>query len=243
VKVEDTKQVGSLDTPAQLGADNALAFVDDTTFVHCPGVVIDQRGPYTVEAWIRDENRRGNLLSMRNGDFPRFIGGGLDHGLVLDVAKYKGVGVSDNPIPQTGEWAHVAGVYADGEVRLYVDGELIGSKAVPPVDEMGSATDMNIGGRIHGSNSFGAFKGQIDEVRISNTTRYTDNFTPSRRYDSDEHTLALYHFDEGSGDVLKDSSGNGHHGKITGAKWVRVDKASSVGAPDRGPGDPLTSEP
>ena len=226
VKVEDTKQVGSLDTPAQLGADNALAFVDDTTFVHCPGVVIDQRGPYTVEAWIRDENRRGNLLSMRNGDFPRFIGGGLDHGLVLDVAKYKGVGVSDKPIPQTGEWAHVAGVYAEGEVRLYVDGELIGSKAVPPVDEMGSATDMNIGGRIHGSNSFGAFKGQIDEVRISNTTRYTDNFTPSRRYDSDEHTLALYHFDEGTGDILEDSSGNGHDGKIIGAKWVTAEGES-----------------
>jgi formylglycine-generating enzyme required for sulfatase activity/serine/threonine protein kinase len=235
VKVEDTKQVGSLDTPAQLGADNALAFVDNTIFVHCPGVVIDQRGPYTVEAWIRDENRRGNLLSMRNGDFPRFIGGGLDHGLVLDVAKYKGVGVADKPIPQTGEWAHVAGVYADGEVRLYVDGELIGSKAVPPVDEMGSATDMNIGGRIHGSNSFGAFKGQIDEVRISNTTRYTDNFTPSRRYDSDEHTLALYHFDEGTGDILEDSSGNGHDGKIIEAKWVKAGGDTPAGPPDYAP--------
>ena len=32
--------------------------------------------------------------------------------------------------------------------------------------------------------------------------------------------MALYHFDEGSGDVLQDSSGNGHDGKIVGAKWV-----------------------
>ena len=33
--------------------------------------------------------------------------------------------------------------------------------------------------------------------------------------------MALYHFDEGSGDVLHDSSGNGHDGKIVGAKWVK----------------------
>jgi formylglycine-generating enzyme required for sulfatase activity len=37
---------------------------------------------------------------------------------------------------------------------------------------------------------------------------------------SDEATLALYYFDEGTGDVLHDASGNGHDGKIVGAKWV-----------------------
>ncbi len=28
---------------------------------------------------------------------------------------------------------------------------------------------------------------------------------------------------EATGDVLKDSSGNGHDGKIVGAKWVKVE--------------------
>jgi hypothetical protein len=36
---------------------------------------------------------------------------------------------------------------------------------------------------------------------------------------NDESTLALYNFDEGTGDVLKDASGSGHDGKIFGAKW------------------------
>ena len=75
-------------------------------------------------------------------------------------------------------------------------------------------------------NSF--FHGIIDEVRISNTARYTEDFTPEERFEPDEHTLALYHFDEGSGDVLKDSSGNGHDGKIVGAKWVKVDDELQV---------------
>ncbi|MGZ0173760.1 MAG: formylglycine-generating enzyme family protein, partial [Planctomycetales bacterium] len=53
----------------------------------------------------------------------------------------------------------------------------------------------------------------------------TDQFTP------DQDTIALYHFDEGSGDVLKDSSGNGHHGKIVGAKWVRTANGAAGDAP------------
>ena len=64
---------------------------------------------------------------------------------------------------------------------------------------------------------------QITEVRISKVARYDKDFTPAKRFEPDADTLALYHFDEGSGDVLKDSSGNGHHGKIVGAKWVKAD--------------------
>lgn len=41
---------------------------------------------------------------------------------------------------------------------------------------------------------------------------------PPPRFTPDQETLALYHFDEGAGDVLTDSSGNGHYGKIIGAK-------------------------
>ena len=64
------------------------------------------------------------------------------------------------------------------------------------------------------------YNGIIDELRISKFARYTADYTPQLRLEADEHTLALYHFDEGAGDVLADSSGNKHHGKIVNAKWV-----------------------
>ena len=67
------------------------------------------------------------------------------------------------------------------------------------------------------------FHGTIDEVRISKSVRFDKDFTPTNRFETDANTLALYHFDEGGGDVLKDSSGNAHHAKIVGAKWVTVD--------------------
>jgi hypothetical protein len=41
---------------------------------------------------------------------------------------------------------------------------------------------------------------------------------------ADERTLALYHFDEGQGDVLVDSSVHEHHGKIIDATWVMADE-------------------
>jgi hypothetical protein len=52
-------------------------------------------------------------------------------------------------------------------------------------------------------------------VRISTAARYDNDFQPPARHAPDRDTLALYYFDEGAGDVLRDSSGNNHHGKIT----------------------------
>jgi hypothetical protein len=62
----------------------------------------------------------------------------------------------------------------------------------------------------------------MHEARISSVDRSRDNrLEVADVLQDDEHTLALYHFDEGQGTVLTDSSGNGHHGTIEGAVWVR----------------------
>ena len=54
------------------------------------------------------------------------------------------------------------------------------------------------------------FRGQIDEVRISAIARYTADFTPHTSPQvPDAYTIALYHFDEGSGDITADATGNG----------------------------------
>ena len=68
----------------------------------------------------------------------------------------------------------------------------------------------------------------MDEVRFSKIARYTKDFTPAKRFEPDEHTMALYHFDSGSGNILKDSSGNYHDGKIIGAKWVSGNRVKDV---------------
>jgi len=61
-------------------------------------------------------------------------------------------------------------------------------------------------------------------VRISNVARAPEQLQPKDHFESDDRTLALYHFDEGRGTVLKDASGNGNDAEIIGATtWVEVE--------------------
>lgn len=108
---------------------------------------------------------------------------------------------------------HVAGVVTNQQMSLYRDGKLIGKGPAPPRNSGLVAIPLNIGKDL---------KGQVSEVRISKIARYDKDFTPALRFKPDKDTLALYHCDEGQDGVLTDSSGNRWHGKIVGAKWVRV---------------------
>ena len=43
---------------------------------------------------------------------------------------------------------------------------------------------------------------------------------PMEAFQADEHTLLLYHFDEGQGDVATDAGRFGYHGQVRGATWA-----------------------
>jgi hypothetical protein len=122
---------------------------------------------------------------------------------------------------------HIAGVRDGNDLRLYQDGKLVSnSTATFAAASKNSPSFVTIGFSGGGTH----FAGVIDEVRISKVVRYTSEFTPAVRFTPDKDTLALYHCDEGTGDILADSSGNGHHGKITGAKWVQMNPQGVVDA-------------
>ena len=82
------------------------------------------------------------------------------------------------------------------------------------------------------------FRGRIDQLRLSKIARYSSNFAPVTSVASDDSTLALYNFDEGEGDVLKDASGNGHDGKIVGATWVKPNSPSPSSSSSNNPQPP-----
>jgi len=43
---------------------------------------------------------------------------------------------------------------------------------------------------------------------------------PLAPFQPDQHTLLLYHFDEGQGTIVKDAGGHGYDGQVRGARWV-----------------------
>jgi hypothetical protein len=126
-----------------------------------------------------------------------------------------------------GAWHHlaVARRRSDGYLWMFIDGMLAAEGDGPDGDvsypDDGVPTD-NCGGPCVESDPFiviaaekhdaGAqypsFAGFVDELRLSSGLRYQADFAvPTEPFEPDAETVALYHFDEGSGTTVTDQSG------------------------------------
>ena len=89
-----------------------------------------------------------------------------------------------------------------------------------------TATAINASSTNIGKISTNYLAGYMDELRISNSVRYSAAFTTTTiPFVRDSNTKLLYHFDEIADDIRVtgktiDDSGNGNNGTITGAKFV-----------------------
>jgi hypothetical protein len=126
-------------------------------------------------------------------------------------------------------WHHVALTHqrATGELKIFVDGAQDASALDPtasgdvsynPAHLNPDANDpfLVLGANKHDPAPPLAFKGLIDELRVSTMLRYTATFTrPSGSFVADGNTAALYHFDESSGtDIVDASNGNASAGVL-----------------------------
>jgi len=188
--------------------------------VFLPGLYYDGDHPVTLEAWVKPESlstATSILADFQKGTIGLELRSGKYEFSIRDGNSYRRA--TSAPV-SLGEAVHVAGVFDGTETRLYVDGELQNEptpfNGQPNPSAVQPMTDANPEGKgfIH------KFVGWIDEVRISSTARYTESFIPQRRFEPDEQTISLYHFDEGEGDIAHDSSNNHRHGRIWGAEWL-----------------------
>jgi hypothetical protein len=128
-----------------------------------------------------------------------------------------------------GQWHHVVVQrrISDGWIQLYVDGSLEAEADGPngdisypddgvPGNYCSGSCDFSdpylvIGAEKHDAdlNVYPSYSGFVDEVRLSNSIRYSGNTysVPTQPFITDSNTMALYHFDEGSGSVANDTSG------------------------------------
>lgn len=175
-------------------------------------------GDFTVELWVRDPHFETTILPViaRKDSLGLGFRYNVDYAPIPPVFSYRlchsdsatwtGFGgiLSNQPTsvwlcydikscaswsscPPTG-WYHLAFVYnkTTGTEMIFWDGVFKGDASGSPLS---STNPLIISG--------GA---AIDEVRISNNRRYSGLFTPpTAPFECDEHTLALWHFDEISG--------------------------------------------
>jgi uncharacterized delta-60 repeat protein len=134
-------------------------------------------------------------------------------------------------------WQHIVVTYDESDPAndpsIYINGQLqtLNESSTPSGTAITNTDDYLVGNRGTGDRTF---DGIIDELKIYNriltpqeiNDRFLGKQEPTR------NGLVLeYLMDEGSGNSLSDSSGNSHHGDMTGhaASWVRPRVHDSTG--------------
>lgn len=187
----------------------------------------------TVEAWIYLRSlphKRQWIVAAKWGTFQLLVGGWNDPkenppfvpcNFMVSFRVYTGdvermswtiggigIYVCEN---QLQNWYHISGSFDSSSHlhRVSFNGKL--STIQSPFQNLLMGIPLfYIGGTKWWADSY--FDGFIDEVRISNVVRYKSSFRPpSKPFEADENTLALWHFDEDEGEFrFADSSGNGN---------------------------------
>ena len=216
--------------PNRSPMDTALMFDGDDR-VEIPSLTFDPQGSYTLEGFIaspvKADKGAGLAFGMPDQSYLSFTRLNDWRWVYQPQKRSGGVEIAIAGAAARPERTHLACVRDGHTHRLFVGGKLFHKVGEKPSPAAGTSPFL-IGSE---------FRGEIDELRVSRVARYKADFAPPARFESDADTLALYHFDEGQGDQLLDSSGNNHHGKISGAKWVRADGSTIAPALAKAPFD------
>ena len=208
----------SFHSKAQSG--QALNFVPNE-YATLPSNILSGIGSnsFTIEAWVYwrgggDWQRVFDIGTGTNNYMYLSVSGNLGTSQEIifgwkmaPYAERRVTSVFSMPI---GIWTHIAvvvdnSVPADPKAYLYVNGVKTGPSPQDMLDWGGTNTPYTIAGMGATSNNWlgrsqyaadAYFNGAIDELRISNTVRYTANFTPANTFADDVNTTALYHFED-----------------------------------------------
>jgi hypothetical protein len=206
-------------------SDSVLAFDGSgefATIAHDPALELDS--DFTVEAWIKPGatttemhvvshhaggDSSGWLLRVASGRVEIVVYGTA----VLVDESFSAAGQGAYVVP--GKWAFVAGTLKGGTLRVYYDGVLRDSQNLGFLFGRNAYNGDVVIGRAAGGGKAFAYDGQIDDLRLSSTARYTGSTAPrpTAPLAADASTVALYPFNETDGKV-HDASSHGHDGLL-----------------------------
>ncbi|MBI5688282.1 MAG: peptidylprolyl isomerase, partial [Verrucomicrobia bacterium] len=146
--------------------------------------------------------------------------------------------VNSTPIAQVssnindGAWHHVAfTINAAGDVVSFLDG-LQQTTATGAAPNLAGSIDLAIGAGGWNTPPNNGASADLHDVRISNSVKYSGNFTPSETLPVEGDTVALWRLKDGVGQTATDASGHGHNATLhpdgNNPTWV-FDGSPSLG--------------
>ncbi len=188
---------------------------------------------------VADEDRTFGAWVYVHADAPNYNTAIMDYGLNAAGSrntfiihgngslKYISGGDSGNIISDPGsipleKWTHVAFTLDNGIGKLFVDGEIVQTKALPIVNTPDGEQAVRVGQRVNGGSI--PFNGIIDELKIWDVAKSEEEIQVDmfEGYCSPDENLKLFlSFDDGvsAGDntgmiITADLSGNGFNGTL-----------------------------
>ena len=145
-------------------------------------------GNFTFDTWIYFEStptsmgESANIYTQRIDDNNGILFNVNSSGQVRFIVSSAAVTIADyayNWVPSSGVFYHIALVRNSSTLTLYINGTAVSWSTINTAISTSSlpdlAADIYIGDKADFSQSF---KGYLDEYRVSNTARYTSDFTP-----------------------------------------------------------------
>lgn len=216
--------VAAADTPSALTFDGANDYVAIDNFNYNGASYTT----LTVEAWIKTSSGNNQIIaSYDRSQFWRLEinGNGGGTGQVgFDIMTSSGqLDFGSTTRVDDGNWHHVAAVFDNGTVNIYIDGVLdatttTGATFGSNVTRFGFIGTGSEATSFNGSRGpTNQFIGDINEVRIWNTARTATEISSNKDVcltGSETGLDAYYNFNEATGNTLNDITGNGYTGTL-----------------------------
>jgi signal transduction histidine kinase len=214
--------------------NRALELYGGGDFVELPSGVLGNLNTVTVEAWAKWHTFEGATKRVLNYGTPTrdiSIGarqsGAASFGelwLVFPEDQRHFHEVSTRGVVPKNTWCHIAGVFGEGGMKLYLNGWLVGTDPYQGgLNKTLPNALFRIGDRITLNDAATGFEGAIDEVRVWSGERSQQEIRDNmhKRLSGHEPNLvALWNFDDGT---ARDSGPNNWKGALRGHAAIAID--------------------
>ena len=183
------------------GGDSAGGLGDYIKFSDTTDIANFGTGDFTVELWIYAQHANGENIYFYDSRASGGTGTWAFYrpGSTNKLGWFTGSATlqSTTSFATYNEWVHVAYTRTGSTGEFFVNGDSYGT-VTDSNNYTVNNTEHTIGQHWSGFSTTETI-GYIDEVRISDSQRYTGTFSPSQRFNFDGNTKLLLHFDGTSG--------------------------------------------
>ncbi|GAA3902340.1 hypothetical protein GCM10023084_63500 [Streptomyces lacrimifluminis] len=149
--------------PARTSVTGAVGLDgSDSAYLTSGAPAVDTGGAFSVSAWVRPDVVAADMTAVGQGGAAGFGLGAEDGAWSFSV----GGSVVRGGVPETGDWAHLTGVYdpVAGTARLYVDGRAVGT--AQNVTGTSVSGNLQIGRTLARGSASGNWRGGLAGVRV-----------------------------------------------------------------------------